>query len=98
MSNRGLASCSPRCSLTHNLINKLSVIVGECELLNEHTVEPEFVRRLGVIVKTAQAMASELQRQHCHCEESESTSTEASGPRRECQPVMSAPRRLSDVS
>ena len=96
MSNRGLASCGPQCSLTHNLINKLSVIVGECELLSEHTLDPECVQRLGIIVKTAQAMATELKRHDCRCSESESK--EAGVPRRECQKVMAASARLSDVS
>jgi len=96
MSNPGLASRGPRCSLTHNLINKLSVIVGECELLNEHAMEAECARRLGVIIKTAQTMAAELQRHHCHCEEIEMG--EARKQRRECQPEKTAPSRWTNIS
>jgi len=53
------------CSLTHDLINKLSVIIGECELLEEHVADPEHGDRLHVILRVAHAMTAAIRGHRC---------------------------------
>lgn len=55
----------PHCSFNHNLINKLCVIIGQCELLDKQVAEPECAERLHVILKTAHAMTGAIRGHHC---------------------------------
>jgi hypothetical protein len=54
------------CKLVHNLINKLAVILGCCELLTDEAKEgSECAKRLATIRDTVEAMTRELKRTHC---------------------------------
>jgi hypothetical protein len=50
--------------VAHDLVNKLSIIIGNCHLLNEMT-EPgtEYARRLALIRDTAESAVKELTEQ-----------------------------------
>ena len=55
----------PKCIVSHNFINKLSVIIGSCQLLKEKAehsgqFDPECMQRLAAIHEIAKAMADEL--------------------------------------
>lgn len=51
----------PVCMVAHDLVNKLSAIVGHCDLLIEITErDPEYARRLTLIRDIAKAAAEEL--------------------------------------
>ena len=54
-----------RCLLAHDLNNKLAVIVGQCELLSEHTHDPECVARLQTIAQAAKLMADAVNGHQC---------------------------------
>ncbi len=56
------------CSLAHDMINKLSIIVGQCELLEEKA-EAKCAERLLIIRQTALAMAVAIN--HGDCRDSE---------------------------
>jgi hypothetical protein len=59
----------PRCKLTHDLINQLTVLTIYCGLLNEEgPLDPETQRRLYVIRAAAQSIADELSRHECETE------------------------------
>jgi len=54
------------CVLAHDLNNKLSIIVGECELLSEHDgVTPECVQRLTRIKEIAISMSKRINSSDC---------------------------------
>jgi hypothetical protein len=54
------------CVLAHDLNNKLSIIVGECELLSEHDgVTPECAHRLARIKDLAIAMSKRINSSDC---------------------------------
>jgi len=54
------------CVLAHDLNNKLSIIVGECELLSEHDgVTPECAQRLARIKELAIAMSKRINSSDC---------------------------------
>ncbi len=56
----------PVCILAHELINKLSTIIGNCELVSERApADPECVKRLSIIEETARGMAAELNKRQC---------------------------------
>jgi len=56
----------PSCLLAHSLINKLSVIVGRCDLLKEKTPEEsECYQRLMAIRDLAKSMAEEITQHQC---------------------------------
>ncbi len=57
------ATCG-QCLLAHSFVNKLSVIVGECELPDDQ-VNPQCVERLRVTRQTTQDMATEKNRHGC---------------------------------
>lgn len=60
----------PGCLLAHGLVNKLSVIVGLCDLLEEKASEDsECLKRLNVIRNIAKSMAEELNVHQCHLDE-----------------------------
>lgn len=70
----------PGCLLAHDLVNKLSVIIGNCELLDK-LVEPgsECSRRLGLIRNVAQGMAKELNEHQCKLSEATRRDVAGSG-------------------
>jgi len=53
-----------RCSLAQGLNNRLTVIIGECELLSDNLDDAHSVR-LQAILKAAQEMADELTKHPC---------------------------------
>ena len=60
------------CKLAHDLNNKLAVILGCCELLEDVAeAGSECAKRLVTIRDAAQAMSRELQRRHCRPSEEE---------------------------
>lgn len=59
----------PRCRLTHDLVNQLTVLTIYCGLLNEEALlDAETHRRLHVIRAAAQSIAEELSRHECESE------------------------------
>lgn len=56
----------PTCMLAHDLLNKLSVIVGLCELVSAEA-EPgtECATRLAAIQDTAKSLAREVVKRQC---------------------------------
>ena len=51
----------PECPLAHDLINKLSVVVGNCELLMENTpADSPLISRMKLVLDTARSMAADL--------------------------------------
>ncbi|HKT88108.1 MAG TPA: hypothetical protein VJQ59_06710 [Candidatus Sulfotelmatobacter sp.] len=63
----------PKCWLSHHFINKLSVIIGSCQLLQEQVEEsdhlnPECIHRLGVIMEIAKEMSKALKEHECELE------------------------------
>jgi hypothetical protein len=52
----------PACLLAHDLVNKLSVIIGNCDLLISEQVQPgsECAKRLRLIQDVALGIAREL--------------------------------------
>lgn len=49
------------CPLAHTLVNKLSVVVGNCDLLIEKTpLDSPLIPRMKLIRETAQSMAADL--------------------------------------
>ena len=63
-------SYQPTCLFAHHLINKLSTIVGSCDLASEQ-VEPgtEYAKHLALIRDTAKEMARELVVHQCQLTE-----------------------------
>jgi hypothetical protein len=56
--------------LTHDLVNKLAVIVGHCDLLSEHLkAGSPSAKRVGSIQEIARGMAQELNEYQCHLAE-----------------------------
>lgn len=60
----------PTCIMSHNFINKLTVIIGSCQLLQEKVqragqVDSEFLHRLAVIQDIAKRMAEDLNEHQC---------------------------------
>jgi len=60
----------PKCWLSHHFINKLSVIIGSCQLLQERVEESdhldsECIHRLAVIMQVAKEMSKELKEHEC---------------------------------
>ncbi|HEV2469844.1 MAG TPA: hypothetical protein VGS78_11660 [Candidatus Sulfotelmatobacter sp.] len=60
----------PKCWLSHHFINKLSVIIGSCQLLQEQAEESdrldaEGIHRLAVIMDIAKEMSKELREHEC---------------------------------
>ena len=60
----------PTCLLAHRLVNKLSAIIGNCDLLNEQVeAGSECAKRLSLIHDVAQEMAKELNEHQCELAE-----------------------------
>jgi hypothetical protein len=56
--------------MSHNFINKLTVIIGSCQLLQEKAeragqLDPECLHRLAVIQDIARGMAEDLKEHQC---------------------------------
>ena len=65
------------CRLAHALLNRLSVIVGNCDLASEKVQEgSELATRLSDIRKAAQSMANELKGHQCELTTSQRSSLE----------------------
>jgi len=59
-------SYQPLCVLSHDLLNQLAVIVGNCDLLSKDAPEgSENARRLLLIRKVAKEMAAQLNQHQC---------------------------------
>jgi hypothetical protein len=64
-----LGKYQPNCVLAHDLVNKLSVIVGCCDLLKEEVPENATCEvRLRTIRRIAQEMAEYLKLHQCQLE------------------------------
>ena len=64
-----LGKYQPRCNLAHGLINKLSAIVGYCDLLRDDALEDSKSRKgLDTIRAVAKGMAEELLMHQCDLE------------------------------
>jgi len=56
----------PSCLLAHDLVNRLSVIIGHCDLLEEETEEDSgCAKRLRLIKEIARSIAKELNQHQC---------------------------------
>jgi hypothetical protein len=67
MEESKLSNCQPSYLLAHDLVNKLSVIVGYCDLMKEiAAADPIFERRLRIVSDLAKGMAKELQELQDH--------------------------------
>ena len=56
----------PACLLAHDLVNKLAVIIGYCELLDKNVeLGSECAKRLVLIRKVAEVMAEEVNQHQC---------------------------------
>lgn len=67
MEKLNLGKHQPSCMLAHHFVNKLTVIVGGCDLLTEKS-EPdsELSKRLLMMREIAKSMADELNQHQCH--------------------------------
>ena len=62
-------SYQPLCLLSHDLINKVSVIVGHCDLLSKEVREgSEQARRLLSIREVAKSIAQQINQHQCEIE------------------------------
>ncbi len=67
MGKNGVENYQPGCILAHGLLNKLTTILGACELLKDKAdADPECLRRLLTIQETTKSIATELQQHQCH--------------------------------
>lgn len=66
MDKADLGKYHPSCFLAHDLINRLSIVVGYCDLLGDEMLE-SIVRQkhLHYIRESAKAMAEDLKRHQC---------------------------------
>lgn len=66
VSTEHMGKHQPRCNLAHALVNKLSVIVGSCDLMKGEMEENTVCsQRLETIRRVALDMAENLQHQQC---------------------------------
>jgi hypothetical protein len=64
-----LSNFQPSCFLAHDLVNKLSVIIGYCDLMKEiAATDPVCEKRLLIVSDLAKRMARELQDHQCQVE------------------------------
>ena len=68
--NPSLGRFQPNCILAHGLINKLSIIVGYCDILHDE-VEPgsHCEKKLQLIRETAEGMAELINHHQCDLED-----------------------------
>lgn len=55
----------PVCMLAHELPNRLTVIIGNCDLATEKAADLERISRLSIIRDNARCMVVELNRRQC---------------------------------
>ncbi len=55
----------PPCIMAHEFINKLTAIIGNCDLIRERIEDAEVVERLAVTRSIAVRMADELKEHQC---------------------------------
>jgi nitrogen-specific signal transduction histidine kinase len=56
----------PVCMLAHEMVNKLSVIIGNCDLVSENTPpDSDCAKRLRIIGEAARYMVTELNKHQC---------------------------------
>jgi hypothetical protein len=70
MAGRQIDKHQPTCLMSHSLLNKLSVIIGSCDLIQEEAnrlpvVSSESMRRIAVVRGTAMEMVNELKEHLC---------------------------------
>jgi hypothetical protein len=70
MQKKVVSGSGSTCLLCHDLINKLSVVIGSCEIVRERTDSPagfdsECSRRLEVVLHIAKTMADGLREHVC---------------------------------
>ncbi len=70
MSELGENEHAPSCLLAHDFVNKLTIIIGNCDLLLEREAEAEVpdshaMRRLQVIRDAASRLAGDIQQHTC---------------------------------
>jgi len=58
----------PNCLLAHELINKISVVVGHCDLVKDVTDNPAVHTRLQTIRNIATEIAASLTKHQCQIE------------------------------
>lgn len=70
MGDSNVGCYEPACLLAHRLVDKLSVIIGHCDLVSEEA-EPgsECAKRLNLIHDVAAEMAKELSAHQCRLSE-----------------------------
>ena len=70
MGDSNVGCYEPACLLAHRLVDKLSIIIGHCDLVSEE-VEPgsECAKRLELIHSVAAEMAKELSVHQCRVSE-----------------------------
>ncbi len=87
MENSNEIHYGPACLLAHHLVDKLSVIVGYCDLLTEQTeLDRENAMRLRLVRDMAKAMAEKLATNQCQPAETAS----GAGERRHPLPLRSS--------
>lgn len=65
-SNGGRATGRELCLLAHTLLNKMSVVLGSLDLLDDMVpADSDVVRHLGIIRVATRSMADEVQAQQC---------------------------------
>lgn len=60
----------PKCLLSHELFNKLSVVIGSCQIVRERMEELKYTdsqcqHHIEVLEKIARAMADDLRKHAC---------------------------------
>lgn len=61
-----LGKYQPSCFLAHDLINKLTIIIGNCDLVVEHNSEDaELLGRVRIIRDLADSLARKLAEHQC---------------------------------
>jgi hypothetical protein len=66
MSKTKTACHEPMCMMAHDLVNSLSIIIGNCDLLRESDQSDDAISRLTRIRDTATQMAETLREHQCH--------------------------------
>ncbi len=67
MDKSDLGTYHPSCFLAHDLLNKLTVVLGNCDLLQEEAPEGSAcLKRLLLIRDVASSMAEDLKKHQCH--------------------------------
>ena len=62
-----LGKYQPSCMLAHELINKMAVIIGYCDLMDDQApTDSNYRKRLGIIRGLANNMVVELRRHQCN--------------------------------